>query len=142
MAKTSPRLDIVRSEVRRTLDSSPAFRALPPDRRRKIAQDMVKVVRHMADDPGTVDFPEFVSGLIQSVFQSIVDASVQQMDAFEQLLEEVSQSVDQFAREDGEADSAARKIAPQRQQTLSTMVLMGINRIVVTNAKDDDDPVK
>ena len=46
---------------------------------------------------GSVDFPTFVGGLIQNVFQAIVDASIQQMEAYAELLKSVAQTVDQFA---------------------------------------------
>jgi hypothetical protein len=156
-----------------------------------------------------VDFPKFVSGLIQNVFQAIVDSSIQQMRAYGELLANVAKTVDQFAQdnitennardylagrfpedlqidtesmsggfaEDGEvpvqpqltvkegvdSDAALKKISdvlqlkeavqdlsdPQeelrivtaaklqiarsRQQLLSSMVMLGINRIVVTD---------
>ena len=150
---------------------------------------------------GTVDFPSFVGGLIQNVFQAIVNASIQQMNAYGQLLKSVAQTVDQFAQdnislnnardwlvdkypdqlgldeeaasqeggqpsltvkaEDGDAALAAinteldlakpitdlsdpeqesrlvmaarLQMARSRQQLLSSMVLLGINRIVVTD---------
>jgi len=147
---------------------------------------------------GAVDFPKFVSGLIEGVFTSIVKSSIKQMQAFSQMLESISKSVDQFAKEtisdaaareylqnaypralemtvdeegtrriklrddleEGETPSfqadlgmkeavtpddpeneakivlaAQLKMARQRQQQLSTMVLMGINRIVVTEGE-------
>lgn len=46
---------------------------------------------------GAVDFPQFVGGLIQNVFQAIVDASIQQMEAYAELLKAVAQTVDEFA---------------------------------------------
>ena len=46
-----------------------------------------------------VDFPKFVSGLIQGVFQAIVESSIQQMQAYGQLLANVAKSVDQFAQD-------------------------------------------
>ena len=46
-----------------------------------------------------VDFPKFVSGLIQNVFQAIVDSSLQQMRAYGELLANVAKTVDQFARD-------------------------------------------
>jgi hypothetical protein len=141
----------------------------------------------------TVDFPAFVGGLIQNVFQAVVDASIQQMRAFAELLSAAAKSVDQFASDhisdaqardhianrfpravrvepgpDGGArlrpgdnaegvnlgqafdvddgidlsdeeseqalvNAAKLQMARQQQQQLSVMVLMGINRIVVTN---------
>ena len=145
----------------------------------------------------TVDFPKFVSGLIEGVFTSIVDSSIRQMEAYGELVAAVAKSVDQFAREnyteddarqhlmdafpqaiertsgdgngtriklrddlddaqkpdlagflnlqevnlddeDGEkvvVAAARRKMAEGRQKQLATMVLMGINRIVVTDGK-------
>jgi hypothetical protein len=150
---------------------------------------------------GTVDFPSFVGGLIQNVFQAIVNASIQQMNAYGQLLKSVAQTVDQFAQDNismnnardwladkypdhigideesaqdeggqprlaiksEDADAALQQInadlglaqpitdlsdpeqegrlviaarlqmARSRQQLLSSMVLLGINRIVVTD---------
>jgi len=46
-----------------------------------------------------VDFPNFVSGLIQNVFQAIVDSSIQQMHAYGELLANVAKTVDQFAQD-------------------------------------------
>jgi hypothetical protein len=151
-------------------------------------QDLVK----------SVDFPKFVSGLIEGVFSSIIRSSIKQMQAFQQMLEGIAKSVDQFAKEtiseqsareylknaypralqmnvDDEGNSrlalkddvedgdmpnlkadlgmkedasfddpeseakivfeAQRKLAKQRQQFLATMVLMGVNRIVVTDGE-------
>jgi hypothetical protein len=141
-----------------------------------------------------VDFPKFVSGLVHGVFQAVVDASIQQMQAFSEMLAATAKTVDQFAKDhvtdaqardyvanrypgsvrvdtegegparlrprEGEAnadfdvgaqfgvpgadltdddaeqklvDQAKMEMAKQRQQMLATMVLLGINRIVVTN---------
>lgn len=141
-----------------------------------------------------INFPEFVSSLITGTYQAITDASIQQMEAYAELLKNVAMSVDDFMTDNITNDSArdyladnydglltreisqgkptlktnpntsenaempsffkdlgfempsdisdeaieekivpaARKsIAERRQQTLATMVLMGINRIVV-----------
>ncbi len=153
---------------------------------------------------GSVDFPAFVGGLIQNVFQAIVDASIQQMRAYGELLKSVAQTVDQFAsdnismnnardwlvdrfpadfridtssgdgfdeaggprlalldedkaqdvlprvsqeiqidkpvtdlsdpEQEGRLVQAARmQMARSRQQLLSSMVILGINRIVITD---------
>lgn len=138
----------------------------------------------------SVDFPSFVSSLINGVFQSIVNASIHQMDAYARMLAGVAKTVDAFlddgltdgqARDDlasrfpdllclsdgarktlrwrGDAAAGARvlqkvlhlpdppsdmrqlvtaarrRLGVQRQQMLATTVLMGINRIVVTDGK-------
>ena len=141
-----------------------------------------------------VDFPAFVSGLVNGVFKAVVDASMEQMRAYGELLSACAKSVDEFAR-DNITDAMARdnvksrfpssvsvatdanggsrlKLLPdadgtdlakaygvsnvdlddpdsemkllasaklelgrQRQQLLTTMVLLGINRIVVTDGR-------
>ena len=48
---------------------------------------------------GKVDFPKFVGGLIENVFQAIVTSSIDQMKAYGEMLKSVSQSVDDFARD-------------------------------------------
>jgi hypothetical protein len=144
-----------------------------------------------------IDFPSFVASLIQGTFQAIVDASIQQMEAYAELLKNAATTVDAFSsdnvtdgmardyladRYDGvfERDTAGsrpqlkvaagagssalpsffadmgissaddldqatveekvvpatrRMLAEQRQQTLATMVLMGINRIVISDGE-------
>ena len=256
------RLDLVRTEVRRLLDQSPAFARLDPEQKRQLSSSLVKVTDFLADPawlgqkdnphlspeaqaelarlrsrvvpaalsaaddtgkrlaqaPGqvgadfkagavregvdafknmvkTVDFPEFVSGLVQGVFEAVVKASIEQMQAYGEMMAAVVKSLDQFANEnftegqardavvsrfpqhvevvateggarlrprEGSAESpdvgaafglppgldlsdeeAERKImtaarlemARSRQQLLATMVLLGINRIVVTNGR-------
>jgi len=46
-----------------------------------------------------VNFPQFVSGLIDGVFKAIVDTSIQQMRAYGELLANVAKTVDQFAQD-------------------------------------------
>jgi hypothetical protein len=133
---------------------APAVAGAPADEpRARAVRESVDALRELVK---AVDFPEFVAALVQGVFRAIVDASIQQMKAFAELLAEVAKTVDQFAEEnisdaaardhlkhaypgrpatqvDDEAIAAAkRELARQRQQMLATMVLMGINRIVVT----------
>jgi hypothetical protein len=146
-----------------------------------------------------VDFPAFVASLVKGTFQAVVDASIQQMDAYGKLVQQVAQSLNDFAddhvgdedgqkkliskypnifemapdrksgtaklqvKDDFDSDSmpdfsaelgleepvteldedslpklitAARlEIARGRQQLLATTILMGINRIIVTDGK-------
>jgi hypothetical protein len=143
-----------------------------------------------------VDFPSFVGGLVDGVFNSIVTSSIKQMEAYAELVKNVSKSVDQYMKDnvsEGNArdylvqrypehlemdytqetpkikpregaddanlpdffsdlglkmpmtgldqDSAEQQLVPaarqriamDRQQMLATMVMMGVNRLVVTN---------
>ncbi len=144
-----------------------------------------------------IAFPTFVADLIQGTFRAIVDAAIDQMEAYAGLLANVAKTVDQFMAEnitDNQArdflatsypghfrveiqgqkarvrlrenadqlprpdfegalglsekveldddtveevlvPAARRRLAQQRHQVLSTMVLMGINRIVVTSGR-------
>jgi hypothetical protein len=45
---------------------------------------------------GAIDFPQFVASLIQGTFKAIVDASIQQMEAYAALLKNVAGTVDRF----------------------------------------------
>ena len=152
------RRDAIRDAVQELLDRSSAFRSLPPDRQRDVASNTVAVASAMAEAQGAlvreVDFPDFVRDLIHGTFDAIVDASIQQMEAYAELVATVAQSVDRFVEENvsddeartwldwtlpnidgaGEAtaalalDAARRSLAKQRQQLLATVVLMGVNR--------------
>lgn len=104
-----------------------------------------------------VNFPAFVSGLVEGVFQGIVNASIRQMEAYGELLAGVAKSLNAFVESASEnrardylteqypdffkkamkkpVPPKARRLATARQQLLATMVLMGINRIVVTDGK-------
>ncbi|MBR0692732.1 hypothetical protein [Bradyrhizobium lablabi] len=55
---------------------------------------------------GSVDFASFVGGLIRNVFQAIVNASIQQMNAYGELLKSVAQTVDQFAQDNISTNNA------------------------------------
>lgn len=156
-----------------------------------------QVARITEQTLNAIAFPTFVADLIQGTFQAIVNASIQQMEAYGNLLANVAKTVDQFmsdnitdnqARDylaasypahfrvdtsqesprirlrDGAEDrekpdfgnafglsedvdldedtaeevlvpAARRRLAQSRHQVLSTMVLMGINRIVITSGR-------
>jgi len=105
-----------------------------------------------------VNFPAFVADLMKGVFDAILKASIDQMKAFAKLIAAVARSLDQF-RDQNISDKQARdflteqfpdlkadhpklkakppagRLATTRQQLLATMVLMGINRVVVTDGR-------
>ena len=125
-------LTVVRREVRRLLDANPAHRELPAEVQRRLAEDMVRIGVYLAEPEGipanglagaitavpgdvagfsdvvaSVDFPAFVTGLIQGTFGAIVDASVRQMGAYSDLVKSMAQTVDEFAA-DGISGATAR----------------------------------
>lgn len=53
-----------------------------------------------------VDFPGFVAGLIDGVFNAIVTSSIKQMEAFAELVKNVSKSVDSFMKDNVSEDQA------------------------------------
>ena len=163
--KTQESLPIVRRQVKTLLTSSGAFQSLPADKRRQISNDMAKIANYLVADASSgtdrlladVDFPDFVSNLLNGVFDAIVDSSIRQMEAYAKLVAGVAKSLDEFANENI-SDNEARdhllnrlpqffpkgstrtkrrrvQLASSRQQLLATMVLMGINRIVVTDGR-------
>lgn len=174
--------------------------AATPDLRRADQHVTGQAAQRGVDEFGRliekVDFPSFVSGLIEGVFNAIVTASIQQMEAYGELLKNVAKSVDEYMKDNvsenqardylaerypdqlevdtnGEsptlkpkedADDSSmpdfmkdlglsapvdmldeetaeevlvpagrRRMALDRQQLLATMVLMGINRLIVTD---------
>ena len=114
----------VRQQVRGLLERSAAYRSLPPDKRRQVAHDTVRVASYLVDPDrlvscefanpvlspndllAAVTFPSFVAGLINGVFGAIVNASIQQMQAYAKLVAHASKSVSDFAADtitDGKA---------------------------------------
>lgn len=205
-------------QLRRLNAGAPAAAALAGEtgRRRRGEEEMPKFsaqgAREGAEVAGLllqqVNFPEFVRGLIDGVFNSIVESSIRQMEAYGNLVKSVAQTLNQFRDEnvsmnqgrdhlveqfpdtfmidvdtgdgfeegrgprvrlrDGVDERAAlekvnslpleggpltsldledevtetklvqaarTQLATSRQQLLATMVLMGINRIVVTDGR-------
>ncbi len=94
------------------LHASPAFHGLGDDQRRKLITDVAAVAaflhppatppragkgrqgidRKLATRPDML--PEFVSSVVMGTFQAVVDASVQQMDAYAELMAKVAGSIE------------------------------------------------
>jgi hypothetical protein len=77
----------------------------------------------MASLVDAVDFPAFVADLIRGTFDAIVDASIQHMEAYGELLKEVSETVDEFLQD--LEDDCLRHY----QHLVADMLLSGIYRI-------------
>lgn len=143
--------DAARQAVRGLLERSEAFAALPDDKRRKLAHDLVEIGSYLAEPDGVrvpprrqspqvralagatvdpsqapefgqavragvdqmanlvekVNFPNFVSGLIEGVFHSIVKSSIEQMEAYAKLVADVSKSLNAF-RDDNTTQNQGR----------------------------------
>jgi len=64
---------------------------------------------HKTSGDPNVDFPTFVADLIEGVFNAVVSASIQQMDAFGELVASVARSLDDFVDEVAEAGADCLK---------------------------------
>jgi hypothetical protein len=134
-------------------DGAPA-RALndPVDQAKRRASDKVGTfagsdfdagsVRQGADNfrkfVGAVDFPKFVGGLIQNVFQAIVDASIQQMEAYAELLKAVAQTVDQFAADNISMNNARDWLTERFAADLGMDASGSAPQLTVINEEDPD----
>src|SRR5262245_49482524 len=107
-------LTLVRRAVKDVLADSPAFSQLPADVRQATSDNIVRVSTYLVAPEGikanklggtvvvtpadlqvrAIDFPDFVAKLIKGVFDAIVDASIRQMDAYANLVKNLTQTVD------------------------------------------------
>jgi hypothetical protein len=91
--------ELIHEEVRGYLALRGSFGRLAEARRSALASDMTVVTASLIDrlDPASaaglaaeIDFPSFVSDLIAGTFDAVVDASIQQMEAYADLVREVA----------------------------------------------------
>jgi len=108
------------------LPKTSSFASLPSPRKAQFRQDISKVFTSVE-----ADFPRFVATLVAGTFEAIVNASIEQMNAYVDLMQSVSESVDEFNEENTTNSSQAR----EHRRTVATTVMMGINRVVVSDDK-------
>ena len=87
---------------------------------------------------GAVDFPKFVSGLIEGVFTSIVNSSIRQMQAYEKLLEGVVKSVEQFASENVSSNQARDYLSNRFPDVFNVDLANGTPRLATKDSAPDD----
>ena len=87
---------------------------------------------------GAVDFPHFVSGLIEGVFTSIVDSSIRQMQAYGKLLEGVVKSVEEFASENVTPNQARDYLRNKFPETFDVQTTGNKPRLVAKESAPDD----
>jgi len=109
---------LVRRNVEVLLRLTPAFEVLQAEERDRLRSGLVTVGAYLVQPEGlaahqlpgsvaiqtgatsgmaaAVDFPQFVAGLIQGVFQSIVTVSINQMKAYSELIAAAADTVNQF----------------------------------------------
>jgi hypothetical protein len=86
---------------------------------------------------GSVDFPQFVSGLIEGVFTSIVNSSIRQMEAYGKLLEGVAKSVEQFASEHVTSNQARDWLVGKYPSALSIDTTGASPKLAMNEELDD-----
>lgn len=106
---------------------------------------MARHLRHIEGYLHGVDFSRFVAELMHGVYHCIVDSSIEQMEAYTKLLAEIGATIEEFRDSivacDDERDYLSGNfdddgtVSRSRQQLLATMVLMGLNGIVVTHGR-------
>jgi hypothetical protein len=87
---------------------------------------------------GAVDFPEFVSGLIEGVFTSIVDSSIRQMEAYGKLLEAVVKSVEEYAADNVTPNQARDYLQQRFPDTLTVRIESGDPRLALKEGAEED----
>jgi macrodomain Ter protein organizer (MatP/YcbG family) len=92
---------------------------LAPARTRQIARDTGAIASYLAaggaaagmqDLIDQVDFPEFVARLIEGTFNAAVDASIEQMQAYGDLVKDVARTVEAFAQDNLTAEQARDRL--------------------------------
>ena len=120
---------LVRAQGRELLQQCPAYLALPAQDRLLFAEQIRKIARFLADGNGltakcpmgfiraerdtpaaewisSVNFPAFVAGLLNGVFHAIVNSSIEQMQAYAELMANAAKQVDQFMADNERAADA------------------------------------
>jgi hypothetical protein len=117
------------------LREAPAFQSLAEGRRREVATDLAVIANFLAPEPGppragkgsrtglgrksgptvaasarSVDLPDFVRALLSGTFQAVVDASVEQMEAYAELVAATARSVDQLRADADSRSEVATKL--------------------------------
>jgi hypothetical protein len=98
----------------------------PPPRQDEFAPRAVsQVARVTRETLNAIAFPTFVADLIKGTFNAIVDASIQQMEAFGTLLANVAKTVDQFMSDNITDNQARDWLAGQYPQHFQVSISRG-----------------
>ena len=115
-------IELARKRLEKLLGDSEWFRQADGKERERLRRRIDRLIDATAGpldlrhEPDAVEFPEFVARLVSGVFEAVVDSSLQQMEAYLDLLEDVTKGLESVG------DSAVRR------QLLATLVLMGVSR--------------
>src|SRR3954451_23096743 len=97
----------------------------PPPAEQFAPRAVNEVARVTRDTLNAIAFPTFVADLIKGTFNAIVDASIQQMEAFGTLLANVAKTVDQFMSDNITDNQARDWLAGQSPQQFQISIGQG-----------------
>ncbi len=136
---------LIRDEVRQILARSPAYRALPAEERGEFGASLGNAAEVLVEEElGSQEEPRFITQLIRGTFQAVVDASIQQMREYGELLGQVAASPDSFVRRRPEHSSIREAlVAHLRTRPASTQHprtrSLGRPTLVLRDEDDNDD---
>jgi hypothetical protein len=110
----------------KTLSAADDFRPAAANQVARVTQETLRAIA----------FPTFVADLIKGTFQAIVNASIEQMQAFVELLENVSQTVEQFESENITDNQARDWLAARYPQYVRVQVEDNQPRLQPTEQAD------
>lgn len=99
-----------------TPDSNQNRRSSPAPSQRLDATQTIGT--RVADTLEAVDFPGFVAGLVTGTFQAIVDATIQQLHEYADLIANLSKTVDEFARDNVSRGQARQRLLDRHHSDL------------------------
>lgn len=82
---------------------------------------------------GAIGFPDFTASLIQGTFQAIVDSSIQQMEAYANLLSETAKTVDAFMEDNITEDMAKDHLTSNYGDIFQKDISSGTPQMTVSN---------
>lgn len=88
------------------------------------------------DTLAAIDFTSFVASLIQGTFSAIVDASIQQMEAYSSLLSSVAKTVDQFMEDNITEDMARDHLADNYGDVFGKDLSKGYPKLTVASSTE------
>src|SRR5262245_61974211 len=86
-----------------------------------------------------VNFPAFVAELVQGVFQAVVDASIQQMKAYGELVQGVTMSLSEFKDQNTTDNQARDHLASKYSSLMQVNITDGRPRMGLRPGADDAD---
>ncbi|MEQ1568423.1 MAG: hypothetical protein ABMA64_22495, partial [Myxococcota bacterium] len=86
-----------------------------------------------------INFPAFVAELVQGVFQAVVDASIQQMKAYGELVQSVTMSLNQFRDANVSTNQARDHLVGRYPGLMQVNIVNGTPRVGLRPGADDSD---